>query len=134
MNKKKPDENDTKLSELIKNSDQAILITAKQGNIEVSGIKNINFSYEAKGLIIGALDRYSIRPIINSVNSYTDTMLSHIKKLGDDIKKSLGIEEREPEKPQAPQGRLIKGTEIKKDKKEEEKSNEKKEQEKNEEV
>jgi len=132
--KEKTKESSNSLTDTIKDSDQAILITAKRGNVEVLGIKNTNYAHEAKGLIHGALDTYSARPVTNAVNSYTDNMTSHIKRLGDELKKALGleVEEKQPEVP-VPSTKDVPRVENK-DKAEEEKPDEKKEQEENKEV
>jgi len=141
---KKIQEASNSLNEIIKDVDQAVLITAKRGNIEVTGIKNTNYAHEAKGLIIGALDSYNIRPITSTINNYTKTVASLIKTLVDDLKKSLGVEveEKQPEKeaknPEASlppvENKPTVPAEENKDKSEEKKPDEKKESEKNEEV
>lgn len=51
------------LEDVINKADSALIITATKGNIEVLGIKNANFAYQAKGLMVGALDSYLVRPI-----------------------------------------------------------------------
>lgn len=68
------------IEDLIKNADSGIIVTARNGNIEVTGIKNINFAYEAKGLLVGAMDSYTIRPIANMLNSYTNNTLAQLTK------------------------------------------------------
>jgi len=91
------------LSEVIKESDEALLITSIKGKIEVRALKNLTYAHEAKGLIAGALDTYLIRPINKALNtSYQTTsrnfgpilntlyaVLHNIKKVAE----KLGIED-----------------------------------------
>lgn len=74
----KKQETTTTLSDIIRDADEAIVITSIKGNIEVTGIKNINYAYEAKGLLIGAIDTYNSRPIINGLNNNTRAIISHL--------------------------------------------------------
>ena len=96
------------LSEVIKKADEALLITATKGNIEVRALKNLTFAHEAKGLIAGALDTYLIRPISNTLNqSYQTTarnfgpVLSNINIVLQKVQKiaeKLGIKDEEKPK------------------------------------
>ena len=97
------------LSEIIKKADEALLITATKGNIEVRALKNLTYAHEAKGLIAGALDTYLIRPISNTLNqSYQTTarnfgpVLSNLNKVLQKVQKiaeKLGvIDEEKPGK------------------------------------
>jgi len=83
----------TTLGDIIKDADQAVVVTSTKGRIEITGIKNINYTYEAKGLLVGAMDIYNIRPIITGLNSNTRALLSHITNLSNKIDKVLPIEE-----------------------------------------
>jgi len=96
MNKKKQTKKEKKvevkanpLEEMIKNCDEGIIITAKNGNIEITGIKNVNFAHTAKGLLVGALDSYTTRPVLNLINSYSKNVVAHITKAFDDFKKEV---------------------------------------------
>ena len=77
------------LEEMIKNCDEGILITAKNGNIEVTGIKNVNFAHTAKGLLVGALDSYTTRPTLNLINSYSKNIVGHLDKLFENFVKAV---------------------------------------------
>lgn len=60
--------------------DAGILVTVKDGNVEVTGIKNIGFAYEAVGLMTSALNTYNIRPIINNQNRNAKIILDKESK------------------------------------------------------
>ena len=76
------------IEEMINNADSGIMITAKNGNVEVTGIKNVNFSYEAKGLLLGALDSYSLRPMLNALNNHAKNTANHINAMATSLKES----------------------------------------------
>lgn len=75
------------IEELIKNADEGIIITVKEGIVTVNAIKNINFSYQVKGLLIGALDSYTTRPTINAINSLATHVVTHFNNAVEVIKK-----------------------------------------------
>lgn len=78
-------EKTTTLGDIIKDSEQAVVVTVAKGKIEVTGLKNINYAYEAKGLLIGAMDTYNSRPIINILNNNTRALLSHLVNINNKI-------------------------------------------------
>ena len=80
-------EKQTTLGDIIKNAEQAIVVTVSKGNIEVTAIKAVNYSYEAKSLLMGAMDNYNVKPIINGLNSNTRTLMAHIMNLNNKITK-----------------------------------------------
>jgi TATA-box binding protein (TBP) (component of TFIID and TFIIIB) len=59
----------TSLEQMVNAADQCIIVTATKGNVVVTGIKNVSYSHEAKGMLIGALDSYMVRPILQSLNT-----------------------------------------------------------------
>lgn len=96
--KKKTEESKTTLGDIIKNADQAVVITSTKGSIEVTAIKAINYAYEAKGLIVGAMDSYNSRPIMNGMNNNSRAILSHIMNLNNKINELLGEKAKEEKK------------------------------------
>lgn len=96
--KNKTEKKETTLGDIIKNVDQAVVITTTNGNINVIAIKSINYVYEAKGLIMGAIDTYNNRPIINGINNQSKIILSHIMNLNNKIKEALGEKVKEEKK------------------------------------
>lgn len=60
------------INDLINEADSALVITAKNGMVQVLGIKNANYAYQAKGLMQGALDTYLVRPISNVLKDVND--------------------------------------------------------------
>ena len=80
-------EKQTTWGDIIKNAEQAIVVTVSKGNIEVTAIMAVNYSFEAKALLMGAMDNYNVKPIINGLNSNTKTLMAHIMNLNNKIKK-----------------------------------------------
>lgn len=68
------------IEETIKSCDAGILVVVKNGNVEVVGIKNTNFAYEAIGLMTSALNTYNIRPILNNTANNSKVLIDLIKK------------------------------------------------------
>lgn len=94
--KKKLVKPETTLADIINKADQAVLITTNKGNIEITGLKAINYSFEVKGLLVGALDTYNIRPIISGLNNNARAVISHLVNINgkvDRIVKELDGEE-----------------------------------------
>ena len=87
-------ENSTTLGDIIKNSDQAIVVTSTKGNVEVTGIKSINYAYEAKGLLVGAMDTYNSKPIITGMNNNTRALLAHLVNINNKVTKYIGPEDK----------------------------------------
>ena len=76
---------ETTLGDVIKDAESAIIITVTKGQIDVTAIKNINYAYEAKGLLVGAMDSYSNKPIINVLNNNARALLSHLVNISNKI-------------------------------------------------
>lgn len=79
------------LDKTLKTSDLAIIVTATKGNIEVRGIKSINYAYEAKGLLVGALDSYKVIPIAKTLKNVNDINIQLHKRTIEKINEALGI-------------------------------------------
>lgn len=92
--KTKKVENKTTLGDIIKNADQAVLVISNKGTIQVTGIKNINYAYEAKGLLVGAMDNYNCRPVINGLNNNTKALLSHLVNISNKVNQLTGPEKK----------------------------------------
>jgi hypothetical protein len=74
MNKKKKlnekeKEVENAIDKLINESDECVIVTSTKGNIQVTGIKNINYSHQVKGLLVGAIDTYNLRPVLQAINT-----------------------------------------------------------------
>lgn len=95
--KVKNSEDKTTLGDIIKNADQAVVVTVTKGTINVTGLKNINYAHEASGLLVGAIDNYSRRPIITNLNNNTRALLSHLVTISNKINQFVGPE-KETEK------------------------------------
>jgi len=80
-------EKQTTLGDIIKDADQAVVVSVTKGNIVVTAIKSVNYSYEAKALLMGAMDNYNVKPIINGLNSNTRAVMSHIMNLNNKLTK-----------------------------------------------
>ena len=78
-------EKQTTLGDIIKNAEQAIVVTVSKGNIEVTAIKAVNYSYEAKSLLMGAMDNYHDKPIIHGLNSNTRVLMAQITNFNNKI-------------------------------------------------
>lgn len=74
-------------------ADAAILVTATHGNIEVVGLKNTNYAYQAKGLLHGALDSYIVIPINRTLNNMNRNNIGSIQNAVNQIKKWLGVKD-----------------------------------------
>jgi len=83
-----------KFNEILQKSDSAIIITATKGNIEVTGIKNVNYAYQAKGMIHGALDSYLLVPISSTLNSVNQINVKMHHNTINEVKKMLGIKDK----------------------------------------
>ena len=66
---KKEKKTENYIENLVSASDECILVYAMNGNVMITGIKNVTKVYRAKGLLISALDNYNIQPIIKSINA-----------------------------------------------------------------
>lgn len=88
--------------DIVKESDVAIMLTKKAGNVRVHALKNIKYRDEVKGLLKEALDSYVTNPILNSViNVYEglSNSLKEVKKLLEEIKNGeKKTEEKDPKK------------------------------------
>lgn len=82
-NKLNEKEKDTKnsIETLVNEADQCILISASRGNIRVTGIKNVNYSHEAKGLLAGAMDSYTLKPILQAINLGNQNTITQVSDL-----------------------------------------------------
>ncbi|HSG32539.1 MAG TPA: hypothetical protein VLB82_13465 [Thermodesulfobacteriota bacterium] len=76
-------------AKLIEMSDDALLVTSKHGNIEVTAVKGLNYAYQAKGLLNGALDMYLIRPTTKVLRDVSDANMKLSERTFMEIKKSL---------------------------------------------
>ncbi len=83
----KPKGDETTLQGLINKADSVILVTSTRGNIEVTGLKDVNYSHQAKGLLHGALDTYTTRPVINTVTNLSRGLITNLQNILDEIKK-----------------------------------------------
>jgi len=86
---KQAPEDKTTLADIINNADQAVIITTSKGNVEVTGIKDINYAYQVKGLLIGAMDVYNSRPVINGMNNNARALLAHLSNINAKIDKII---------------------------------------------
>jgi len=111
-----PKEEDTTLGALIKKAEKVIIVTATRGNIEVTGLKDVNYSHEAKGLLHGALDTYNTRPVINTITNLGKGLITNLQNIQNQVI------ELNPNKNTTPSEEAPAGTEKK-----EEKNNEQKE-------
>jgi hypothetical protein len=73
--KKQDKEESLALVNKIKEADKGILILSKKGHIEVMGVKNINYSVEAMGLLQGALNVYATRDITRLLGNQLQQIL-----------------------------------------------------------
>ena len=55
------------IAKKIAEADKAILVLTTKGRVEVLGLKDVNFSIDAKGMLQGALDLYSARDITRAM-------------------------------------------------------------------
>lgn len=72
---------ETTLEKLINKAEKVIIITATNGNIEVTGLKDVNYSHEAKGLLHGAIDSYSTRPIISTITNLSKGLIANLENI-----------------------------------------------------
>ena len=80
-------EKSTTLGDIIKDSEQAVIVSVSKGKVEVTAIKAINYAYQAKALLREAIDNYNVKPIINGLNTNTRVLLAHITNLNNKITK-----------------------------------------------
>lgn len=83
-------ENQPTLGDIIKAADEVLIVTATKGQIDVKALKNINYAYAAKALLMGAIDNYNNKPIINGLNNSSRALLSHIMNLNTKVDKVIG--------------------------------------------
>jgi hypothetical protein len=69
------------IDKLVSESEECVIVTSSKGNIQVTGIKNVTYSHQAKGLLMGAIDTYNIRPILQSINASARNVSSQISNL-----------------------------------------------------
>lgn len=86
--------------DIVKESDAAIMLTKKAGDVTIHVLKNIKYRDEVKGLLKEALDSYITNPMLNTViNSYQglSNSLKDVKKLLEEIQN--GKKENKEENP-----------------------------------
>ncbi len=96
VNAPTPNAAQVELDEMLKTADSAVVITASKGVVDVRGIKNINYAYEAKGLLIGALDSYLVIPISKTLRTVNDANVRMYFNTIQEIKKAVGIVDEKP--------------------------------------
>ena len=92
-----PNAAQVQIDKALKTSDAAVIVTATKGNIEVRAIKNINYAYQVKGLLTGALDSYLVIPISKTLKSINDVNVQLHQHTVSQLKEALGIVEVKPE-------------------------------------
>jgi len=53
--------------DIVKESDKALMITEKAGNVQIHIMKNIKYRNEVKGLLQEVLDSYTTNPVLNTI-------------------------------------------------------------------
>jgi len=98
----KQPEKPKEVRDIVKESDAAIMLTKKAGNVSVHVMKNIKYRDEVKGLLKEALDSYITNPMLNTViNTYQglSNSLKEVKKSLEEIKNGKKeIKEENPKK------------------------------------
>ena len=66
---------------VVKNSDKAIILTVKAGQVDIFVIKNVKYKYEVEGILTEALRLYTINPIIGAISRMLGTVKTVTKPI-----------------------------------------------------
>lgn len=81
------------LDKVIKEADAVILLTSRKGNIELRSLKNVNYAYEAKGLLLGAIHSYLVKPISETLRNINQGHVNMHHNTIQEIKKLINAKE-----------------------------------------
>lgn len=81
----------------IKDADSVLLITTTKGLVEVRPVKNVNYAYQVKGILQGALDSYMVIPISKALQRQAQIQTNNLTNMVNTIKNLLGDSSEKPE-------------------------------------
>lgn len=92
------------IAAIIKRADSVVIVSETRGHIEIKSIKNVNYMWQVKGLLVGALDQYLVHPISSTLRQINDGHYNLYSQLLAELKKLTGEakpEEKAPEEGEA---------------------------------
>lgn len=76
--------------DIVKESDKALMITEKAGDVRIHALKNIKYRNEVKGILQEALDSYLTNPVLNTLLNVFKGLRGEIAELKKLVEKPTG--------------------------------------------
>jgi len=83
--------------DIVKESDKALMITEKAGDVQIHVLKNIRYRNEVKGILQEALDSYLTNPVLNTLLNVFKGLRGEISELKKQVEKLTGDKNEEKE-------------------------------------
>jgi len=84
--------------DIVKESDKALMITEKAGDVQIHVLKNIKYRNEVKGILQEALDSYLTNPVLNTLLNVFKGLRGEVSELKKEIAKLTGDKNEGKEK------------------------------------
>jgi len=83
--------------DIVKESDKALMITEKAGDVQIHVLKNVKYRNEVKGILQEALDSYMTNPVLNTLLNVFKGLRGEVLELKKEIAKLTGDKNEEKE-------------------------------------
>jgi len=84
--------------DIVKESDKALMITEKAGDVQIHVLKNIRYRNEVKGILQEALDSYLTNPVLNTLLNVFKGLRGEVIELKKQVEKLTGDKNEGKEK------------------------------------